>query len=91
MRREHLGDTISAIVESERRRPRKLTRSADMLGAALSRDIRGARATVEVLERCLRRDWDCWLADPPRYWPQARELLEGKPESIERSAIILLF
>ena len=91
MRGEQLGDTLSVIVESERKRPRKLTRSAEMLGAALSRDIRGAGATIEVIKRCLQRDRDRWLSDPPRYWPHARKLLEGKPENIERSAIILLF
>jgi hypothetical protein len=86
---DNIRTTTEKIADREAENPRRLARAAEFIAdnlqhhaAALERDLLGAAA---YLERDLRR----WHESQPTYWREAGRILLGKPETIERTAIIL--
>jgi hypothetical protein len=89
MRWDNIRTTTERITDREAENPQRLTRAAEFIrddlhrhATAFEHDLHGVAA---YLERDLRR----WQESQPTYWRETGRLLRGKPETIERTAIIL--
>lgn len=89
MRWDNIRTTTERIADREAESPQRLTRAAEFIGdnlrrhaTAFERDLHGVAA---YLERDLRR----WQESQSTYWRETGRILRGKPETIERTAIIL--
>ncbi|HUU99113.1 MAG TPA: hypothetical protein VM487_25550 [Phycisphaerae bacterium] len=89
MRWDNIRTTTERITDREAQSPQRLARAAEFTrddlrrhAIAFERDLHGVAA---YLERDLRR----WQESQPTYWRETGRLLRGKPETIERTAIIL--
>jgi hypothetical protein len=91
MRGDNLGQTCSAVERSEQRRPRQLARTTDRAAARVARARSAARENAAELEQVRRRRWERWNERGPDYAWHVLRILGGRPERIERNAIILFF
>jgi len=89
LRWDNIRTTTERIADREAESPQRLTRAAEFIrddlrrhATAFEHDLHGVAA---YLERDLRR----WQESQPTYWRETGRLLSGKPETIERTAIIL--
>ena len=86
---DNIRTTTEKIADREAENPQRLTRAAEFIrdnlhhhATAFERDLHRVGA---YLERDLRR----WQENQPAYWREGGRILLGKPETIERTAIIL--
>jgi hypothetical protein len=86
---DNIRTTTERITDREAESPQRLARAAEFIGndlrhhaTAFEHDLHGVAA---YLERDLRR----WQESQPTYWRATGRILRGKPETTERTAIIL--
>ncbi|MBU0639055.1 MAG: hypothetical protein KKB50_09340 [Planctomycetes bacterium] len=86
---EGIGRTWETYVAREADSPPHLHRADRYIRQRLSRDARAAERDFRQVEVYLERDLRRWRERQPIYRNKAAELLRGKPETIEHTAIHL--
>gem|GEM_PF-1909670 len=90
-RLERVSDTAQTWAAREQSRPDKLQRAAEFIDRDLRQNAERLRRDGQYVVQWQARNVTHWRARQPVYRDKAAQLLWGKPERIERSAIILFF
>jgi hypothetical protein len=83
--------TIDTPAARDRAGAQRTARTVSLAGRGAEREARLARGNLDEIAAYGRRDWERWFQRQPRYGREAGRILRGKPERIERNAIILFF
>ena len=84
-----LHRTTDAYLDRESRSPRRLARAGDFINERLRQKSRATRQNFREFHAYVERDLRRWKANQPRYRKDIARFFRGKPENIERTAIIL--
>lgn len=88
-RTERLGRTAATLARSEARRGPKLQRGFEYMGRELERNSRQLETNTAGAFKLLEKDTERFVERQPDYWDTFLQLIWGKPETIEKTAIDL--
>lgn len=89
LRRQGMARSVATAAKCESWRPRRLAHTLNALRQGARRDTESSRANLKEINAYWRREWRRWRERQPAYRDRARRVLLGKPERIERHAIVL--
>lgn len=91
MRTDNLERTATAFADSEGRRPANLQRSLDYIPMSLERDVERFERSTNYAKFLWDRELQRFQERQPTYLEETGRILWGKPQNIERNAIIMFF
>jgi len=91
MRDESLRWTADVWAKSEESRPEQLQTALAYIPANEERHAEALDWDAREARRLLRDDVDRWQQRQPLYWKEVGRILWGRPDEIERNAIIMLY
>jgi len=83
--------TFDLAVRHERSRPQHLRQTAEAIRSSDARRAKACRDNAKELAAYSHRQWERWQQRQPAYWRELRRLTAGKPDRIERNAILLFY
>lgn len=86
-----LHRTTDAYLDRESKSPQRLARAGDTIDEKLKQKSRATRQNFRELHAYIERDLRRWERNQPRYRKDIARFFRGKPENIERTAIILFW
>jgi hypothetical protein len=91
MRTEKMQATARVWAKSEQGRPAKVRRALEFIPQDLERQRAALKRSAAHVEDWQKRDFERWRQRQRVYLDEAGRILWGKPEQIERNAIILFY
>ena len=91
LRCQRVARTVETAQKHESRRPRRLANTVQEINRGVQRHAEASRGNVDECNLRWQRESHRWLERQPVYREGARRILRGKPNRIERNAIILFF
>ena len=88
-REQSIGRTAEALVKQEQVRPSKLAKVGPYADHEIRRDTEYLSRDLGTAQRILERDLRRFQERKPRYLDETGKQLWGKPETIERNAVLL--
>lgn len=90
-RERSMNWTVNQIVASERSRPAKLRSSLELMGHIVEEDARQLNYNTRWFGRIIESDARRFKERQPAYRATILDILDGKPEAIEKTAIDLFY
>jgi hypothetical protein len=86
-----MAHTVNTAAKREGGREQRLAHTFDKIDKGVRRHAEASSANVGRIETRWRRQWQRWFRRQPAYWNAVHRFLAGKPDHIERNAILLFF
>ena len=90
-REDHVRRTAEAFAQSEASRPERLRQAVEFISYDLNRTSQHFQRDLDYVDFWWQRDVKRMRDRQPEYEQELGRILRGKPETIERNAIIMFF
>ena len=84
-----INETAETLAKREQKSPQRLAHAADFVDRDVRKDADALGRDFARVKAYLDRDLRRWQERQPEYWDKTERILRGKPETIERTAILL--